>query len=312
MIRETAVRVTGAGNDANAVLSFPVLVLGGLILVRIGQLLRSHGKNAVALGGQATFRDRLVNIVGRGAIVIGLVGPVLGAVGYVTAAGALVYPAAMSLGLLGVIFVLQDLVDNLYALIVRQEERLTDALAPTLIGFALTLASLPLFALIWGARTSDISELWQKFLSGFAIGETQISPRAFLIFVLIFAIGYMLTRLIQGALRSSILPKTRLDQGGQNAILAGLGYLGHLPVRAGRDQLGRDRPVGPRHRRRCSVGRHRFWPAEHRVELRLGHHPADRASGVARATGSRSAACRARSRRSRSAPPASRPSTGPM
>jgi small-conductance mechanosensitive channel len=225
-IRETVVRTTGAGNDANAVLSFPVLVLGALILVRIGLLLRGHARNEAAPGEQATFRNRLVGFVGLGAIVIGIVGPLLGAVGYVAAAGALVYPAAMSLGLLGLIFVLQDLFDNLYALVVRQEERLTDALVPTLAGFALTLASLPVFALIWGARTSDISELWQKFLAGFAIGETQISPRAFLMFALIFAMGYMVTRLIQGALRSSLLPKTKLDQGGKNAILAGIGYLG--------------------------------------------------------------------------------------
>ncbi len=225
-IRETALRTTGAGNDANSVLSFPVLLLGAIILVRMGQLLRAHVRNEAARGESATFRDRLIGLFGRAAIAIGIAGPVLAAVGYVAAAGALVYPAATSLGLLGLIFVLQDLVDNTYALITRQDDRLNDALAPTLIGFALTLASLPVFALIWGARTSDISELWTTFLGGFSIGETQISPRAFLTFAVIFALGYMVTRLLQGALRSSVLPKTRMDQGGRNAVVAGVGYLG--------------------------------------------------------------------------------------
>ena len=58
------------------------------------------------------------------------------------------------------------------------------------------------------------------------MGETRISPSDFVTFVLVFAIGYMLTRLVQGTLRSTVLPKTRIDVGGQNALVSGLGYLG--------------------------------------------------------------------------------------
>ena len=213
-------------DGARSVLALPIFVVAGLMLVRIGQLMRLHVETHVAAGDPASFRDRLIRLLGRGAQVIGVVGPVLCAIGYVEAAHALVFPAVLSLALIAMTFVVLNLIDDSYALLFRKAESQNDALAPTLIGFALTLATLPLFALIWGARPSDISELWSKFLEGVSIGETKISPTGFLLFLIVFGIGYMVTRLVQGALRSSVLPKTRLDQGGQTAILSGLGYVG--------------------------------------------------------------------------------------
>ena len=223
---ELAANDPGMTDGARSVLALPILVVAGLLLVRIGQLMRLHVATHVAAVEQAGFRDRLIGLLGRAAQVIGVVGPVLCAIGYVEAANALVFPAVLSLALMAMTFVVLNLIDDSYALLFRKAESQNDALAPTLIGFALTLATLPLFALIWGARPSDISELWSKFLEGVSIGETRISPTGFLLFLIVFGMGYMVTRLVQGALRSSVLPKTRLDQGGQTAILSGLGYAG--------------------------------------------------------------------------------------
>jgi potassium-dependent mechanosensitive channel len=211
---------------SGSVLKFPVVALTGILLFRVGQLLRRHVENDAASSDPRLFRSRLIGLAGRAAEVIGVAGPVLAAIGYVPGAEALVLPAAASLGLLGLIFVVQQFVDDLYAVLMGSEADEGGDLVPVLIGFALALGSVPLFALVWGTRMADISELWARFLEGFSIGETQISPRDFLVFLLIFGFGFMLTRFLQGALKSSLLPRTRLDQGAQTALLSGIGYAG--------------------------------------------------------------------------------------
>lgn len=225
-LRRALIAQANLDDAANAVIAMPILVIAGVLLVRLGQLLGQHVQRDTGAGEQLSYRNRLIRVLGRSAMVVGIVGPLLAAVGYVAAATALVYPAIRSLALLGFLVALQQLVVDIYALITRGAEADKQALVPVLVGFILTLATLPLFALIWGARLADMTELWARFGEGFQLGQTKISPTDFLYFAVLFGLGYLVTRLFQGALRSTILPKTKLDQGGKNAILAGVGYAG--------------------------------------------------------------------------------------
>ena len=210
---------------ANAVLDFPAILLAGVLLFRLGQLLRRPVSHATTSGDALDFQVRIIGLIGSAAMLIGAVAPVAAAVGYVAAAAALVYPAVLSLGLAALLIVLQRLTGDVYAAWRRSSES-RDALVPTLIGFGLTFLSVPLFALIWGARVTDLGETWSRFEQGFSVGDTRISPGVFATLAIVFALGYAATRLFQGALRTTILPKTKLDLGGRTALISGVGYIG--------------------------------------------------------------------------------------
>ena len=225
-LRFAALDVQALSEAALSVLAFPTLLLAGGVLWRMGGLLRLHAQSAEATVDDTGFRGRLIGLVARGALIIGVVGPLLAAVGYISAAGAMIFPAATSLGVIGLLFVLQVVVTDVYALVTRSEDGAQQALVPVLVGFALVLASVPLFALIWGARLVDLTEVWTRVREGFSLGDTQISPTNFLVFAAIFTFGFTLTRLFQGALKGSILPRTQMDQGARNAIVSGVGYTG--------------------------------------------------------------------------------------
>lgn len=208
------------------VISFPIVVLAGLMMWQLGRLLARHVANARQLEGSRPLMLRMVRALSLAVMGLGLLGPVLAGIGYFTAGSSFLLPMLFSLSLLAVLGILQRVVTDGYGALTRREEGLDEALTPTLIGFLLVLASLPAFALIWGVRPAQLADIWAQIVSGFSIGGVTISPRNFLVFAIVFAIGYTATRALQSTLRYNLLPKTRIDQGGQSAILAGTGYVG--------------------------------------------------------------------------------------
>ncbi|HRO16126.1 MAG TPA: DUF3772 domain-containing protein, partial [Paracoccus sp. (in: a-proteobacteria)] len=212
-------------SDAAAgVWHLPLILLGALFLFRLSLILRGSIRHGSA--ETPGYRLRIVATVGSVGRLVALAAPVLALIGYVSMANALLWPTVESIGLIGLIILLQEFIADVYALAKRGAKGSRDALAPVLIGFALVVLSLPLFALIWGARGSDLDEAWTRLRQGIRLGGVQLSPGAILTFAAVFVVGFFLTRLIQGTFRNSILPRTRLDAGAQNAAVAGLGYVG--------------------------------------------------------------------------------------
>ncbi len=215
----------GLSAVSQSVLLFPLGAALAWVLYWLGHSLR-RVRTDEEEDAPRSFRQTLRGFLSIGLKMAAVIGVVAAAIGYAYAIDALVFPAANTLYLLGLLLLLQRLSVDTYTLLSKSENGAQDALMPVLIGFLLVALSLPVLAIIWGAQLTDLTELWTRFQEGFAVGETRISPTSFLLFAVIFVVGYTVTRLFQAALRTTVLPRTNLDLGAQNAIVAGLGYVG--------------------------------------------------------------------------------------
>ncbi|MCP6391073.1 hypothetical protein NL487_29545, partial [Klebsiella pneumoniae] len=76
-------------------------------------------------------------------------------------------------------------------------------------------------ALVWGARYADLANVVYLLRDGVTYGGMRISLGMVVTFVLVFGLLYGLTRVLQSALRNTVLPRTRMDAGGRNALVTG-------------------------------------------------------------------------------------------
>ena len=223
-------RYEGFSPQIEAIVLFPQVLFASLIFFRFGQILRNISSGSDGSGSEEPVAtrtsERVARAMGAAMMLIGLGTPVLAAFGYALLSYETIFPLIGTVAIFAIILILQNLAADIYVLVIPKGEDSRESLILVLINFALMLSAVPLLALFWGARVSDLQEAWLKFLGGVSVGGVVISPMAFLTFAAIFAVGYGLTRVVQGTFRSNLLPKTKIDPGGQNAIIAGLGYVG--------------------------------------------------------------------------------------
>tara|TARA_R110002051_G_scaffold25371_4_gene61958 strand:- start:17205 stop:19580 length:2376 start_codon:yes stop_codon:yes gene_type:complete len=212
------------------VVGLPFQVLVGVLLWQLG------GKIARLARPETTAifkRNLMRKFIGRMAQALAVLGPMASTLGYAAAAQMITGPSVLSLALFATIVVFQRLS---FAMTTSEGEtsselepaveEVSTGLLPVGINIGLVAVCLPLLALIWGASTANLVELWTRFRAGFSIGDVNISPSSFVTFVVVLVLGYLLTGLIKSGLKATVLPRTQLDLGGQNAVVAGTGYVG--------------------------------------------------------------------------------------
>jgi potassium-dependent mechanosensitive channel len=92
-----------------------------------------------------------------------------------------------------------------------------------ILGLGLMLALAP-----WGIQSTDVFGSLRIAFFGLQIGDVTISISSILLGLIIFVLGGSFTRAIQGWLRKTYLPHTRLDVGLRSSITTGVGYVGAI------------------------------------------------------------------------------------
>lgn len=217
--------------------TFPLFVIGSFLLWRVSRLMRTARRRwkgddpGAAETDAGGIGNRLTHFLERAILAVAVIAPLIAAAGYFALARALFFPTIVSLGLLGALLIVKDLILKTAQSLTRervgsQPAPIQEGLLPVAVVAALTLAALPLLALIWGVPRSDLNTVWLLLRDGVTFGGMRISASTVVAFAVVFGIVFGLTRLLQSLLRSAVLPRTRLDAGGRNAILAGVGYTG--------------------------------------------------------------------------------------
>ena len=209
-----------------AVIVVVLVSIAGVGTLRLGGLLWRQSNGSQAATGAEQVPHRIVVRLGQGLAVVAAICIALAVIGYSYLAIELLMTVLLATEFLGILFVTFEAVRNAAAMLSQDRNAGYDSLAAVVVNAALILASLPVFALIAGVRPSELMELWSTFQSGVTLGEVQLSPSVVLQLIVVFVIGLLLTRLIQRTLKIRVLAKTKIDAGGQNAIVSGIGYFG--------------------------------------------------------------------------------------
>lgn len=104
-------------------------------------------------------------------------------------------------------------------------ERIAVLLSGLLRALLIIVAALLILA-PWGVQSTDTLASLRAALFGFEVGGLRISLGQLFAAIVLFAVGYFATRMVQRWLDRRLLPKTGLDTGLKSSIGTGIGYLG--------------------------------------------------------------------------------------
>ncbi len=167
-----------------------------------------------------------VDFIAKGAIALTWVFLIGGIFGYLLIAFEIIKAMSYISGII-ILAVLFDFF--LRVLFLSEKRKKNNDTNPYFLGFSLLnfIGTILLLGLALGVEFSQYVELWVRFNEGLTLGDVNLTPTSILNFGVIFGLGYFATTVIQRIVKSTVLPKTKMDKGSQNALVSGVGYIGY-------------------------------------------------------------------------------------
>jgi potassium efflux system protein len=219
---------------AKAVLTFPIILLGSFVLWRLSIVFTRARDNirsraAEITDAEAAIHGPLLLVFGWALRVAAILSTLLIILGFSLLASEILGPMLATVALLGLCFFIFEILTTLLEPLFNRGGAIQDTsptLLPIFVAFFIGVAVLPLMALNWGMRWTTLVDIWHALNEGLSIGEVRLSLDVIFLLAVVFTIGLVITRWLQKLFRVAILPRTRLDIGGQNALITGIGYTG--------------------------------------------------------------------------------------
>jgi len=209
-----------------------LVIVGSVAVIRMAFILRHSSLSGAEPGNLpegGSSGSGVLKIIGKILLCVSFAAVAVSAFGLTNLSLQIIFPSIVSAWVIGGFYFTFCASSRFLELLTGGGEggqRDTASLLPVIVAIVLSVLALPVLALVWGARTSDIAEVWRLLIEGVEIGETRISMEAVIRLVITFALGVLFTGWLQKVLRGTVLPRTRLDAGAQSAIVTGTGYVG--------------------------------------------------------------------------------------
>jgi len=224
------VNYQGSLPQVDVILSYIVILLGGIFLFRVARILSTNMPELPNKDDKRSPLGILISLLARVSIIVSVIAIGFGTAGFTVGANTILMATlATLLVVAGYWFAMNVFIKFYFTMCqITESELLQSWSGPftIVIGLINTMAFAILLLYSWGYSYAEIGFFWNSAIQGVEVGGQLISLEVVWVFLLVIVIGYLLTRIGRVILSQYVFPYTKMDQGLKSSTLKIVSYLG--------------------------------------------------------------------------------------